>query len=127
MTVMNAVREFERLNRRSDVDRDAIACPKCKCHWFESVEVMKYPMNHHVGLGQKVPPMPGEVGFQLLRCVRCAELVQPTVLAETRDMARGDYDRFLDELEGKGDIRKQLEDSNLEPRESSGAVRSERL
>lgn len=125
MTSMNAVREFQRLNKRKE--KDLIACPKCDCHWFQQVEVSQHPIDHYVTLGQKVPTSRGDAPFYVLKCIRCGDLNHPRVVADSRDLARGEYDAFLDEIEGKGDVRKQLSGDIDEPKGDPKGIHSEEV
>jgi transcription elongation factor Elf1 len=102
--------EYEKqlLNHMDQLKKQAlecIACPTCGSQWFVEVKANRYQVNHHVILGQDVPPEPNTISYILLRCVRCDDLLQPRVLHNTRDVAGDRYDDFLDTLEGKKDNR----------------------
>lgn len=104
------------------LDTECVTCPKCNSQFFEEVTASKFQLNHNLIPGQKVPPKPGTVGFQLLRCMRCANLLEPQVMMDGRDLASGDYGEFLDTMDGKGDTREK------EPEEKvKDAVQSEEL
>lgn len=110
--------EFKRaeavaLKRQLDAELEAINCKTCGSTWFEQVKAFQFKSDHHVIIGQDVPPrQPGAVGFVLLRCLRCSDLLEPRVLHNTRDVAAGSYDDLLDTLQGKDDRRKTEEKKN---------------
>jgi hypothetical protein len=86
---------------------ECISCPECSSQWFEEVEVNRYQINHNLILGQSIPEEPGGVKYQLLKCIRCNELLEPRILHSGRDVSGDRYDHFLDTLEGKNDTRKK--------------------
>jgi len=92
-------------------DKDIITCKECECSWFEQVLVQQYSRFHHVILGQKVTPA-NEVGFWLLRCVKCKETYEPNIQYSGRDNLRQRYDTFVasmqKKLEDKQDPTKML-------------------
>jgi hypothetical protein len=103
---------------------DCIDCPKCGSQWFEEVSFARYQADHHVVVGQDVPPQPGISPFKMLRCVRCANLLEPRIVHQTRDLGAKGYDSFLDTLEGVGDTRKTAEDKK---KEAAGEIPAEKL
>lgn len=78
-------------------DPDVVVC-QCGCSYLEQVPVHQFPKNHSVILGQAVPPH-GDMGFYVLRCIKCGEIYEPQVQIAARDSARRAYDHFLDEME----------------------------
>ena len=50
------------------------------------------------------------MGYVMLKCVRCNELLEPRIIHNTRDIGGDAYDDLLDVLEGKGDIRDNNEE-----------------
>jgi len=104
--------EFERqqnqiLKNLEKRDLECISCPSCSSQWFEQVRVSRYKADHNIVLGQDVPPKPSTIPYVLLRCVCCKDFLEPRVLHNTRDVVGGDYNHFLDTLEGKFDSREQ--------------------
>lgn len=104
-------------------DLECISCPTCESQFFEQIEVMKFKADHHVILGQDVPPKPGSQPYRLLRCVHCQNLLEPRIIHNTRDVIGGDYEELLDTLEGKRDKRVKEE----EPEQKDNAIPSEEL
>jgi hypothetical protein len=96
-------------------DSECVSCPKCSSQWFEEVEVSRYKSDHNIVLGQKVPAKPGTIPYILLRCVTCTDLLEPRVLHNTRDVVGGDYNHFLDTVEGKEDSRVKRKPNNEIP------------
>ena len=84
---------------------DCVNCPKCSCQWFQQVSIGRYVSDHHVILGQQIPSVAGEIGYVMLKCMRCEELLEPRILHSTRDLGGDLYDKLLDTLEGVGDTR----------------------
>lgn len=111
------------LKEQEDIDNTCIHCPKCDSQWFEEIRVTRYKEDHNVVIGQPVPAKPGSIPYIVLRCIRCSNLLEPRVLHSTRDIAGGDYDKFLDCLEGKGDKRKLVAPTE----EKSNAVQAQEL
>lgn len=97
----------EQLATRSELERqlESVTCPTCESQWFEHVEVSQFQADHHVVVGQHVPTRPSTIPYILLRCVRCENKLIPRIIHQTRDIAAGTYDHFLDTLEEKGDSR----------------------
>ena len=81
-------------------DPDVVTCT-CGCSYLEQVPVYQFPKNHSVILGQAVPPH-ADMGFYILRCIKCGEIYEPQVQIAARDSARRAYDAFLDEMERPG-------------------------
>ena len=98
-------------------DRESVNCPNCDSQWFTELKVAKYKADHHVIVGQSVPPS-SHIEYVLLKCLRCDDLLEPRILHNTRDVAGGYYDDLLDTLEGKGDKRQET---------SSGQIPSQRI
>ena len=73
-------------------------CPTCGCKFFEQIEVHQFPKNHNVILGQKVAPL-ADIGFIVLRCLRCEDVMEPQVQTGARDLARKMYNEFLDTMQ----------------------------
>lgn len=86
-------------------DLECVSCPTCSSEFFEQVQVHKLKADHHVILGQEVPPKPGTQPYVILRCIYCANLLEPRVQSNTRDILGGPYEDLLDTLEGKRDKR----------------------
>jgi len=76
---------------------DVIQC-QCGCTYFEQILVQQFPKLHNVILGQQVPSA-GDMGFYVFRCVKCHELYEPQVQIAARDLARKQYEKFLDNME----------------------------
>ena len=93
------------LDKQEEIDRTCLRCPKCDSQWFEEVRVNRFKEDHNVVVGQPVPVKPGSIPYIILRCIRCLDVLEPRVVHSTRDIAGGDYDKFLDCLEGKDDKR----------------------
>jgi hypothetical protein len=93
------------LEAKEEIDRSCLRCPKCDGQWFEEVKVTRYKEDHNVVVGQQVPARPGSIPYIVLRCIRCNDVLEPRVVHSTRDIAGGDYDKFLDCLEGLDDKR----------------------
>lgn len=110
--------ELEEKLRKMDLE--CVTCPKCSSQFFEEVKGMKFQLNHNLIPGQQVPPKAGAVGFVLLRCLRCANLIEPRVMHNSRDLAADDYNEFLDTLEGKGDTREKEPEEKKEDDEVQG-------
>ena len=100
--------------KQRELDLEVIRCPKCDSQWFEQVVFARFKADHHIILGQDVPVRPGSLQYTLLRCACCKDLLEPRVLHNTRDVASGDYDHFLDTLEGKHDKRAEQEEEKKE-------------
>lgn len=110
--------DFERqqnaiLKQLEKRDLDCISCPKCSSQWFEQVKISRYKADHNIVLGQDVPPRPSTIPYILLKCVRCNDYLEPRVLHNTRDVVGGDYDHFLDTLEGKHDSREEEDEEEV--------------
>lgn len=84
-------------------NNEVVACKKCGCSWMEQLLVQQYNIHHNVILGQKVPAH-NEIGFWLLRCVKCFEVYEPNVQIGVRDSMRQEYDKFLDHMEKPIDV-----------------------
>lgn len=113
---MQKYSDFERMNsmalqREENKKKESVSCPNCSSGWFEHVRIGRYVADHNVILGQEVPGLGGDMGYVMLKCVRCHELLEPRIIHNTRDIGGDAYDDLLDVLEGKGDIRK---DNNKE-------------
>jgi hypothetical protein len=65
---------------------------------MEQIIVNQYSKYHTVILGQGVPTAE-EMGFFLLRCVKCGEVHEPNVTIGPVDVARKKYDEFWDQME----------------------------
>jgi len=87
-------------------DQECIACPKCGGEWMEEVKAQRFKDDHNVVIGQPVPSKPGSIPYIILRCLYCNNMIEPRVVHQTRDIAGGDYNHFLDTVEGKMDKRK---------------------
>jgi hypothetical protein len=87
--------------------KEAAICPNCNCTWFEHVTVQQYDKLHAVILGQTVPPV-SPVSFFILRCIKCNEILEPNILAGTRDSTARAYDSFLDQLEADMPTKEEL-------------------
>lgn len=111
------------LDQMEKRDMECISCPNCSSQWFEQVQVARYKADHNIVLGQDVPPKPGTIPYVVLRCIYCKDLLEPRVLHNTRDVVGGDYNHFLDTLEGKNDERTK----GQEVEESKNAIPSEKL
>lgn len=95
----NKTPEFQDPNLLIDRrNKDVVTCKKCGCSWMEQVLVQQYSPHHMVILGQKVASQ-SDMGFFLLRCIKCAETYEPNVQIGARDSARKAYDLFLDQME----------------------------
>lgn len=94
-------------------DLECISCPSCGSQWFEQVRVSRFKADHNIVLGQDVPPRPSTIPYVLLRCILCKDLLEPRVLHNTRDVVGGDYNHFLDTIEGKHDSRKEKEEEKI--------------
>jgi len=92
---------MKHLNER---DKESLSCPTCDSQWFTETKVTKFKADHHVIVGQVIPPS-NAVDYILLKCIRCEELLEPRILHNSRDVAGGNYDDLLDTLEGKKDKR----------------------
>ncbi len=79
-------------------EKNVATCEKCKCQWFEQVQVNQYMADHTTVLGQRLPPV-GDMQFVLLRCVKCGEKYQPNVLINQQDTATKLYNSMLDQLD----------------------------
>ena len=97
--------QVERMRLMTDKDLDCIKCPDCEGQWFEEVRCQRFKVDHHVILGQPIPAKEGSVPYIMLKCVHCGHMIAPKVLHSVRDTAGGDYDHFLDTVEGKMDKR----------------------
>ena len=107
---MQTYSDFERMNslalkQQENKERESVSCPKCSSRWFEHIRVGRYKADHNVILGQQVPGLGGDLGYVLLKCIRCSELLEPRIINNTRDLGGDVYDDLLDTLEGKGDSR----------------------
>ena len=93
---------------RQEAMNEVLKCPKCSCSFFEEVQAKQFAYNHNVIIGQKVPTVNFDVGFILLRCVKCQDLTEPRVLRNARDSINKKYDEFLDEMENiKDEVKTQ--------------------
>lgn len=101
--------------KQRELDLETVRCPKCDSQWFEQVRFARFKADHHIILGQDVPVRPGSVQYTLLRCACCGDMLEPRVLHNSRDVASGDYDHFLDTIEGKLDKRPKEEDKEEAP------------
>lgn len=90
--------------KKKETNEDCLQCPKCKSTWFEQIKAQQFLDEHSVILGQAVPPK-GQMEFVLLRCVKCAEVVEPRLLRQGRDTANTLYEQFLDSM--KSDIKSE--------------------
>ena len=79
-------------------DENAVHCVKCGCTWLEQVLIRQYDKDHLVILGQQVQPAT-EVGFWILKCIKCGDLMEPNVQSGPQDMYRKGYDKFLNIME----------------------------
>lgn len=126
MSTFQTLRELEnsqtKKHTRSRKD-DAVTCTTCDSQWFVPVKAYMYEDNHQVIVGQDVPAVTG-VGYILLQCVRCDTKVAPRILHNARDVAGGDYDYFLDTMEGKEDKRLKTSPQGAP---TSGQLQAERL
>lgn len=104
-------------------DLECISCPNCSSQWFEQVKVSRFKADHNIVLGQEVPPKSNTIPYVLLRCIRCLDFLEPRVLHNTRDVVGGDYNHFLDTLEGQHDSREKPK----EPQQKSNAILSQEL
>ena len=109
---MNTYADFQANEQRilkamEQRDKECISCPNCSSQWFEQVKISRYKADHNIVLGQDVPEKPGTIPYVLLKCVRCNDVLEPRVLHNTRDVVGGDYNHFLDTLEGKFDSRQE--------------------
>jgi hypothetical protein len=96
------------LKKRLEAEQESVRCRECGSTWFTEREFFQFKADHNVIIGQNVPHrFPGSVGFILLECLHCKNLIEPRVQSSTRDMASGTYDNFLDTIEGKLDTRKK--------------------
>jgi hypothetical protein len=86
-------------------DDECISCPKCNGQWLEEVKLQRFVADHNVILGQNVPPRPGGMGYTILRCAVCGNLLEPRVIHAVRDLGGDDYSHMLNTLEGKYDKR----------------------
>jgi hypothetical protein len=91
-----------KINRSEEPE--ALACPKCKCAWFEQILVTQFVAEHYVMIGQKVPPLQGSADIIVLRCLTCQNIVVPTILRNQRDNTTKSFDLFLDELDRKNAV-----------------------
>jgi hypothetical protein len=107
---------FKRALTPTVTEKNAVTCPKCNCTWLESVACNEYDANHQIVFGQNVPTKVANANpFILLRCVRCANLLEPIILYVSRDITPNNpYDRFLDTMEGKGDKRELTLEKTVE-------------
>lgn len=98
-------------------EKESVQCPTCSSTWFEQVEGFQFDANHQVVLGQKVPQTyANTIGYVLLRCLRCSDLLQPVILQSSREIGlKNSYDSFLDTMEGKGDTRKTVDQAVATP------------
>jgi hypothetical protein len=104
--------EQEQLKEKLTSELECVSCPSCQSTWFEVVDAFQFKADHQVILGQDVPTRrPGMIPYKVFRCLRCSNLLEPLIIHNTRDHAGGDYDNFLDTLEGKNDKRTKV---NLE-------------
>jgi hypothetical protein len=71
-------------------------CGKCKCSWFEEVRVARVDRDKVVAPGQPPPRLTEQ--FILLRCVRCLELHEPSLVASASPGYRV-YTQMLEELD----------------------------
>ena len=101
---------LKNLERR---DLECISCPSCSSQWFEQVRISRFKADHNIVLGQDVPPKPSTIPYVLLRCICCQDFLEPRVLHNTRDVVGGDYNHFLDTLEGKHDNREDEEEKEV--------------
>ena len=76
---------------------DIVECPNCEGTFFELAKLAQYQKDHHIVPGQ-TPPVYG-MEYVILRCIRCNELIEPTVQLSPRDLATSQYGRLLEELE----------------------------
>jgi len=84
---------------------ECINCPTCGSQWFTEIKAQRYQLDHNIILGQAIPTEPNTIPYLLLKCIRCENLLEPKILHNTRDVAGGKYDNFLDTIEGKFDTR----------------------
>ena len=103
-------------------DIECVSCPTCSSQWFEEVNVSRYKADHNLVLGQHVPTKPSTIPYILLRCLNCKDCLEPRVMHNTRDVVGGDYNNFLDTLEGKNDSREENK-----PVEKSNEIKSQEL
>lgn len=108
--------EQARIKAKEKHDNECISCPRCNSQWFEAVNAQRFQLNHNIIVGQDVPPQPSTIPYKLLRCVLCGNLVEPRILHNTRDLAAGDYEVFLDTMEGHLDKRPE-DQRELKPEE----------
>ena len=87
------------------VEKEVIRCGDCGCTHFEQIQVNRYPVDHNVIVGQRVP-VAEEIDFFVLRCVRCNGIQEPRVSTGPRDLAARLYDVFLDEMDEMKDVVK---------------------
>lgn len=130
MTAFQTLRELElkqtQKHTRSRKD-NAVTCHLCDSQWFVPVKAYMYDDDHQVIVGQDVPTLTG-VGYILLQCVRCDTKVAPRILHNARDVAGGDYDYFLDTMEGKEDKRTKGQPQERVPQGvGRGQLQAERL
>lgn len=110
---METFSEFEKkqaiwLREKEERDLECVSCPQCGSQWFTEIPVSQYKAEHHVVVGQRVPPKPGTIPYLLLKCIVCEDLLEPRVLRNARDTAGGGYDYLLDTLSGLHDTREDL-------------------
>ena len=115
---MEQWKDFDRseqlaLKRDLESQLEAVSCPKCSSTWFEQVKCFQFKADHNLILGQEVPTTKtSSVGFVLLRCLRCSNLLEPKILYGSRDILHGAYEHLLDTMDGLGDSRKKEEKKN---------------
>jgi hypothetical protein len=113
-------RQLDEMRRQRDME--CVSCPQCGSQFFERVDVVKIKADHNVILGQKPDVSSGP--YIILRCIHCQGLLEPRIINHTRDVMGGDYDVFLDTVEGKLDERKKKED---QPGTVEDAIQSQKL
>jgi len=79
---------------------EIVECPNCNGTFFELAKLAQYQKNYQIVPGQ-TPPRYG-MEYIILKCARCSELIEPTVVLSPRDLATSQY----------GDLLKELQDPN---------------
>lgn len=96
----------EALRNKLNSELESVVCPKCQSTWFEQIDAFQFRADHNLILGQDVPVRKtGMIAYKVLRCLRCNDCLEPRVIHTTMDSAGGDYNDFLDTLQGKNDKR----------------------
>ena len=85
-------------------DVDILSCGKCASTWMEQVAVYQFKKDHNVILTQAVPAK-DDIGFFVLRCIKCGEIYEPNVQVGARDTLRKKYDSFLDSMEDVPEVK----------------------